>query len=244
MSPEQDVTRKNPPWARDELILAMDLYMKRRPSAPSQTDPDVLELSRILNALPIHTLRPDVEKFRNPNGVSMKLANFQALDPQYQGVGLSRGAKADAEVWDHFSQRADELTQIARSLRRVATTGESPVFEEEGEDEVEEGRILFRIHRTRERNPRLRKRKIAAVLKGSGELACQVCGFNFAATYGDELGGGFIEVHHVTPLCELREGGTTRMNDLAVVCSNCHRMLHRAKPWLRPDDLRSRLAPA
>jgi 5-methylcytosine-specific restriction protein A len=31
----------------------------------------------------------------------------------------------------------------------------------------------------------------------------------------------------------------TKLNDLALVCSNCHRMLHRAKPLLLPDELRS-----
>lgn len=35
--------------------------------------PEVIELSALPNALPIHTTRPDAEKFRNPNGVALKL---------------------------------------------------------------------------------------------------------------------------------------------------------------------------
>jgi 5-methylcytosine-specific restriction protein A len=219
----------------------MDLYLKYRPSAPDQSNSDVIALSEILNSLPIHTERPDIEKFRNPNGVSMKMGNFQALDPDYQGVGLSRGAKADAEVWDYFIERRGELKQLAASLRQAAASGNAPIAEEEGEDEVEEGKIVFRTHRARERNPQLRKRKIEAVVREKGELACLVCGFNFATTYGEELGGGFIEVHHVTPLSELGGVTKTRLKDLAVVCSNCHRMLHRAKPWLQPQELQGRL---
>ena len=80
--------KRNPSWARDELILALDLYL--REGQLDAADPSVIELSAVLNALPIHTDRPDREKFRNPNGVAMKLANFAALDPGYPGVGLAK----------------------------------------------------------------------------------------------------------------------------------------------------------
>ncbi len=56
---------------------------------------------------------------------------------------------------------------------------------------------------------------------------CQVCGFNFAETYGD-LGRNYIEVHHVNPLAE--QGGEHIVNpetDLVCLCANCHRMVHR-----------------
>ena len=53
-----------------------------------------------------------------------------------------------------------------------------------------------------------------------------------------DLGEGFIECHHVTPVSELRAGTRTRLSDLAVVCSNCHRMLHRRRPWLTAAELR------
>lgn len=57
--------KRNPSWARDELILALDLYL--REGQLDAADPSVIELSAVLNALPIHTDRPDREKFRNPN---------------------------------------------------------------------------------------------------------------------------------------------------------------------------------
>ena len=102
---------------------------------------------------------------------------------------------------------------------------------------------LSDTHRIRERSPRIRKKKIDAVLRERGTLACEVCTFDFAETYGEALGGGFTEVHHVVPLSEASGSATTRLIDLAVVCSNCHRMLHRAKPWIRPDELRLILDP-
>ena len=74
---------RNPPWEADELILALDLYLRH--GQLDDTDSRVVEVSRVLNTLPIHSTRPDAARFRNPNGVAMKLANFAALDPAYVG---------------------------------------------------------------------------------------------------------------------------------------------------------------
>lgn len=91
----------------------------------------------------------------------------------------------------------------------------------------------------RERDRRLVERKKAGVLARQGFLAGDVCKFDFAATYGG-LGERFIEAHHIVPLAQA--GATkTRLDDLALVCSNCHRMLHRARSWISPAQLQSRL---
>ena len=56
---------------------------------------------------------------------------------------------------------------------------------------------------------------------------CEVCGFNFKDKYGD-IGTGYIEVHHLKPLSKTNKAGTIfSVKDVAVVCPNCHRMLHR-----------------
>lgn len=71
---------------------------------------------------------------------------------------------------------------------------------------------------------------------------CVVCGFDFAARYG-ELGQGFIHVHHVTPLAAVKdEYVVDPIEDLRPVCPNCHAMLHRAQPLLTVPELRSHLA--
>lgn len=68
---------------------------------------------------------------------------------------------------------------------------------------------------------------------------CQVCGFDFEKAYG-ELGKDFIEVHHKRPLSQA--GGEVEVDpkeDLVCLCSNCHRMIHRAKGRvLSVDELR------
>ena len=46
------------------------------------------------------------------------------------------------------------------------------------------------------------------------------------------MGKGFAECHHVVPLADLGRQKRTRLEDLAIVCANCHRMIHHARPWL------------
>ena len=93
-----------------------------------------------------------------------------------------------------------------------------------------EGERRFRQHYARERNRGmvdLKKRDFAA--KNAGRLFCEVCKFDFSQTYPRSLGGGFIEVHHLQPLSASDSPRQTKMEDLLLVCSNCHRMIHRTK---------------
>ncbi|WP_234384821.1 HNH endonuclease [Streptomyces sp. MMG1121] len=69
-----------------------------------------------------------------------------------------------------------------------------------------------------------------------------MCDFNFARAYG-ELGDGYIEVHHVTPL-HASGARETKLDDLACLCANCHRMCHRSRPgesWRTPASLRAEM---
>ncbi|HEX7304188.1 HNH endonuclease, partial [Lentzea sp.] len=74
------------------------------------------------------------------------------------------------------------------------------------------------------------------------DLACEVCGFDFESFYG-ERGKGFAEVHHAVPL-HVTGPTTTKLDDLVVLCSNCHRMIHRGKNWMTPDELRHAVSPS
>jgi hypothetical protein len=71
---------RNPTWSRDELILALDLYLRHRKRLPDSEDAEIVELSRTLNSL-FGERANDAALFRNRNGVYMKLANFRAVDP-------------------------------------------------------------------------------------------------------------------------------------------------------------------
>ncbi|HIE56198.1 MAG TPA: hypothetical protein EYP90_13670, partial [Chromatiaceae bacterium] len=67
---------------------------------------------------------------------------------------------------------------------------------------------------------------------------CQICEMNFEEIYG-ELGVNFIHVHHIKPLYTIKEKYLINpIQDLIPVCPNCHAMLHRSNPPLKPDELR------
>jgi hypothetical protein len=105
-------------------------------------------------------------------------------------------------------------------------------------DGFPEGKLKERLHKQRERNSSLIKEVKQKALKKYGKLECQCCGFDFEKKYG-ELGKEFIEAHHTKPLSELHEDGEeTKKEDIALVCSNCHRMLHRRRPWLEMSELK------
>jgi len=231
--------RRNPPWAWDEIVLALDLYF--RIGVQSSSHPDVVDLSEVLNSLPIHSVRPQADRFRNPNGVNLKLANLAHFDPAYAGTGMARASKRDREVFETYANSRAELVEIAAEIRSMAVEGTAPVAPEPDEDEADatEGRLLYRRHRLRERDPKIVKRKKAAVLKSTGRLACEACDLDFGERYG-QRGEGFIECHHTQPLAESGET-VTRLDDLVLLCSNCHRMVHLRRPMLSRDDLRSAL---
>lgn len=86
------------------------------------------------------------------------------------------------------------------------------------------------------------KRARDACIASRGSRACEVCGFDFEMVYG-ELGLGYTHVHHVKPIHTLGPGyKIDPVVDLAVVCPNCHAMLHRRSPPLSVDELREALA--
>jgi len=87
-----------------------------------------------------------------------------------------------------------------------------------------EGELSLKIHKQRERNRKAREQCIA--FKG---IKCCICGIEFEKVYGN-LGKGFIQVHHITPISEdNKKHIIDPIKDLVPVCPNCHAMLHHGK---------------
>jgi 5-methylcytosine-specific restriction protein A len=104
-----------------------------------------------------------------------------------------------------------------------------------------EGRRVWATHLRRERDPRVIDAKKRQTINETGKLECEVCSFDFEKAYGN-IGRSFCETHHIKPLSANVEETETKLEDLAVLCSNCHRMIHRTRPiksvtefkaWLR-----------
>jgi 5-methylcytosine-specific restriction protein A len=86
-------------------------------------------------------------------------------------------------------------------------------------------------HRKIERN-----RTAARQAKKFHGTRCQACDLDFTERYGG-IGKGFIEAHHLKAISSLEEGVAVSYDvakDFVVLCSNCHRMIHRSPD---PSDL-------
>lgn len=118
-------------WTREEVILAMDFYVRAgglqgRP-IPGQHTPEVIALSELLRKLNAHPPELQGEKYRNPNGVYMKLMNLRAVEAE-GAHGMRAFSQMDAAVWrdciDHLPELHDEAARI-REL--VESSGLDPV---------------------------------------------------------------------------------------------------------------------
>lgn len=236
---------KNPKWHRDEIILALDLYMNMDSGKMNKSHPDIIELSGLLNRLPIHDVRPDEVKFRNPSGVSMKLNNFKPYDDSYKGKGLEGGSKLDGIIFKEFEFDTDRLRKIANRIKDVSkdlrlVNELYTIKNDELDDQIEvkEGAVIYKLHKYRERDTKIIKKKKEREYLRLGKLPCEACTFDFFQKYG-KLGYKYIECHHRTPLSDFSSSSKTGLNDLALVCSNCHRMLHRKVDTLSVEGLRN-----
>jgi 5-methylcytosine-specific restriction enzyme A len=209
------------------------------------SDPRVQELSELLRSLPIH--EPEalaLPKFRSLGSVKRKTSDFMTNHKLYGGEATKCG-KPTLLMIDAFTEREAEMLQAAQAIEEGIASGQLHLLPPQP-DEVDEagtsaieGRLLARWALARERDPKLRAKKIDQVRQNGGPLRCEVCDFDFSRTYGD-LGEGYIEVHHVTPL-HISGTRETKLDDLACVCANCHRMCHRFRPgesWRTPTELR------
>lgn len=230
-----------PNWTYDELLLALDLYIRWRGKLPSRQNEEVTGLSNLLRKLgQLSGLSID-NKYRNSSGVESKLWNFAFIDPQCT-TGRSNGSKLDLLVWNDYANRPNELSASAMRIRSFIEFGEVPsgLFNSDSYDGefAEEGRLIICIHQSRERKGEIRNKKIAHTISKNLPLKCACCNFSFESVYG-ERGRGYIEVHHKKPVSSLVPGEKTRIEDLELLCSNCHRMIHRNKPWLSVDELKN-----
>lgn len=111
-------------------------------------------------------------------------------------------------LWNYETVEADEMTNNL------------PVYE---------GAKALQMHYRRERNNKIINDKKYQFKQEHGKVFCEVCFFDFKEKYPHDLAEDFIEVHHLIPISKATEQVKTTMDDLILICPNCHRMVHRTK---------------
>ncbi|WP_426095156.1 HNH endonuclease [Flavobacterium sp. DSR2-3-3] len=152
-----------------------------------------------------------------------KKVNFQGIS---QGNACEIGNISNVENYDILLQDLwnkfiPYFTKDFISATRFTENIENEIDNSDTEISVIEGRLRLVTHFARERDRSIvREKKLLAL--HSGLLKCEICTFSFIQKFGIE----FIECHHKTPISQ--SGVTeTKLKDLALVCANCHRMLHK-----------------
>lgn len=139
-----------------------------------------------------------------------------------------KGGIGQSNVWYADSPESEPI--VAGVLRLVESNGKADSLPDiDVEAYGFEGNPRLMAHMRRERNSSIVQKKKKDVLARTGTLKCEACGFDFAKTYG-EYGKEFCEVHHLLPLHKSDGLIKTDLSDLAIVCSNCHRVIHRMSP--------------
>lgn len=134
------------------------------------------------------------------------------------------------EAKNYFLSRGYEIYDRRSGKKRI-------IAPENDESAFPEGTVRYNLHRYLERDSAVSRLAKVKRQESTGRLACEVCGTEFSEFYGPR-GNGFIEAHHKTPVSTLDGKTKTRVEDLALVCSNCHKMLHRGNNLLTVEELR------
>lgn len=223
-----------PRFAADELILILDHVLEQKAGA----NPSRKALVETLQSLSVHDDRGNEAVFRNEAGVGTAIKHMRAIDesagdwPPPDASGKPRDWRPHFKlIWQRFHDRPDD--RKARVAAILSGAQQLPEADWPDLDEgFVEGGVFYALHRKRERDPRAVRLK-----KANHPSRCEVCEFDFAAFYGP-VGESYIECHHINPLAITGET-ETKPSDLALVCANCHRMLHRGAPPPTIDELRN-----
>ncbi len=142
-------------------------------------------------------------------GSACKLLGITGIDDYYSLL---------QDIWNkfipYFKDDYKKSVFLTEALEHEIDNSDSQIS-------VPEGKLRLITHYLRERDYRIIQMKKQQAIQGE-TLRCEVCGFSFIEEFGVE----FIECHHKTPISQSGETETT-LDDLAFVCANCHRMLHK-----------------
>ena len=194
---------------------------------------EVVELTAVGREIVEAVLDSEWSTWRSSRPMPPTAKPYRSIEEYFlNGIGIAVDGgdeRRNDETWNQHDERqkAGVLTDDdLEGLKRLPQA------------EFEEGRKRLRMHARLEhvRNSALVRNAKRLFKKEHGKFFCEACGFVFEHQYGSRV-RDFIEAHHRTPIADLKETVRVTSKDLAMVCSNCHRMLHRPK-WITIEQLR------
>jgi 5-methylcytosine-specific restriction endonuclease McrA len=248
-----------PEPARSDNQQAVQFPLENKSFVMDQMDFDVVEddgISVVLDPLRVSILRSDfqVQLGDRLRAIAADFANIDRIRERSPELADAVAAHV-AEVMkginsSELRKTADRMIALKSVLFGQTNAGSALILvEAEAQPPVEaeqivgkEGRLLMRLHVYKERD-----RKFAKQVKDhyrhahGGTLHCEACGCIPVQTYGP-AGESSMEAHHKVPIEQLQPDSVTLVQDMAMLCASCHRVVHSQKPCLTVEQVKDLIA--
>ncbi|MEO7490342.1 MAG: HNH endonuclease [Ferruginibacter sp.] len=151
-------------WTRDELILALNLYLKLEFGKLHSGNPQIIQLASLLG--------------RTPGSIAMRLNNFASVDPYHQqrGIGGLPGGKKQVEpIWNEFINNKDELLFESE---RILAHREHTAIEDKFADLLKGTEHLKGEYKVREVKTRVNQNVFRQIVLANYASKCAITGID------------------------------------------------------------------
>lgn len=207
--------------AKNELYRRAEIIRKRVPEYKKFFDCTKLDLSADL----VKSFRPKNYEY----GI--------AFGKEYKRGSLPTEQELISDINNMVYLYAISISEGGTDMELAGEDFRPETFDSDKDFDLTEKK-KYTYHRRIERNNSNAKK--VKELKG---YTCEACEFNFNDFYG-EIGKDFIEAHHNTKLSDLPEGKRVVLDynkDFSVLCSNCHRMVHKKNPPFTIQEIKQKI---
>ena len=218
-------------WSKEELLFLLKFW--------SEKGGDISRKSQDFQK--IHTDIKNINslykiKAKTPLQIHKKLQDLNELSSNFNDKTLEQ--TQEIKILKSFDLKNNEFIEMHKNISQALKSFHKLNLNlDDIHFEAEEGKILSALHHYKERDKKIVEAKKLSILAKFNKLSCEACDFNFKEFYG-ERGNGYIECHHLLPVSQMSLNHKTKLDDLCLLCSNCHRMIHKNIPWLTLQQLK------
>lgn len=212
-----------PGFTRDEVILALDALYRSSEAYPTGSSSEMIELSALLNRLPIHPNETRRVDFRTASGIAKQLERFKrglTSNKYHYHVG-----ELFYQIAFEYEGKLDSLHATARSIRNnepYYSTRFGNIYEDVG---FPEGVLLGHLHQVVEKRD---GSKVPCTKD------CEICGLTPEMCYAPC--GILLEQHLLVSPIDMNGRRKYTSEDFITVCPTCHVALHKYRPWLNKEN--------
>lgn len=151
-------------WSREELILALTLYLKLPFGKLHSGNSEIIHLAQIID--------------RTAGSVAMRLNNFASIDPYHQqrGIGGLPGGKKQVEpIWNEFINNREELLFESE---RILAEKENVAMESKFADILKGTEHLKGEYKLREVKTRVNQNVFRQIVMANYDNKCAITGID------------------------------------------------------------------